>query len=309
MGGDDMKADKLATSLYDAIIGKKQQDIDRIIASIDAKDKDLLKVFNTKDFYDDGYRWHILNAAQSYRPNVMITLLKKGVDPNVQDEEGCTPLHRAIAIVKDVKIEDEEDFLANDECDDALYCVKLLLDHGADPNIRDNNGNTPVHILASNMYKGINKNYKLTGLRFLLQSGADLEIVNSQELTATNIMKNPINGDGILVSSSDATKEAWQKTLTTYYYDEIMKNSLWIAAIISTASLALGIAQHLNYITLGMSNTNLLLYTGLALSVTMLLTGALVLYTKAEIDCSIKASNCEELAQSKWDEFRGNIGL
>jgi len=48
-----------------------------------------------------------------------------GVDPNVQDDDGDTPLHLAA-------------------WNGYLTIVKFLLEHGADPNIQDDDGDTPL---------------------------------------------------------------------------------------------------------------------------------------------------------------------
>jgi cytohesin len=52
-----------------------------------------------------------------------------GVDPNIQDENGETPLHYAA-------------------WEGRLKVVKLLLEHGADPNVQDKDGETPLHLAA-----------------------------------------------------------------------------------------------------------------------------------------------------------------
>ena len=50
-----------------------------------------------------------------------------GIDPNIQDNDGSTPLHFA---AKDCRVD----------------VAGVLLDHGADPTIRDNEGRTPLDI-------------------------------------------------------------------------------------------------------------------------------------------------------------------
>jgi len=78
-------------------------------------------------------------------------LLKKGANPNVQDEYGWTPLHEA-AYKGHVDV------------------VELLLEHGADPNIQSKNGLTPLHEAA---YKG-----HVDVVELLLEHGADPNIQN-----------------------------------------------------------------------------------------------------------------------------------
>jgi ankyrin repeat protein len=72
-----------------------------------------------------------------------------GIDPNIQDDEGWTPLHNAAS-------------------NDYLNVVKLLLEHGADPNIQDNDGETPLHSAVKGCHVDV--------VRVLLDHGADLTI-------------------------------------------------------------------------------------------------------------------------------------
>ncbi len=83
-----------------------------------------------------------------YHGNTYCTkkFLEQGVDPNVKNEAGKTPLHIA-----------------------AMYgyrdIVELLLDHGADPNARDWGGQTPLHWVAGSGYPDV--------IELLLERGAD----------------------------------------------------------------------------------------------------------------------------------------
>ena len=79
-----------------------------------------------------------------------------GVDPNIQDFNGWTPLHHAAQ-------------------SGHLNVVKLLLEHGANPNIQNNNGNTPLHLAARRDYCVI--------VRLLLEHGADPTIRNNNGIT------------------------------------------------------------------------------------------------------------------------------
>lgn len=107
------------------------------------------------------------------------SLLKRGVNPNIRDKDGQTPLHNAaylghVAVAK-LLLEHGADIHARDNANwtplhDAasgghVDVVKLLLEHGADPNIKDKNGNTLLHWAA---YKGY-----FDVARLLLERGVD----------------------------------------------------------------------------------------------------------------------------------------
>jgi len=73
----------------------------------------------------------IWDAAQRGRTKTVESLLKKGKDPNIRDQQGKTPLiYSALTVFDNTKV------------------VKLLLEKGADVNARDNYGTTPLMYAA-----------------------------------------------------------------------------------------------------------------------------------------------------------------
>jgi len=86
-----------------------------------------------------------------------------GVNPNIRDNDGWTPLHKA-------------SWNGNPEV------VKLLLEHGADPNIRDNHGFTPLHYAAKDCHVDV--------VRVLLDHGADPTIRDNDGRTPLEIGRN-----------------------------------------------------------------------------------------------------------------------
>jgi ankyrin repeat protein len=74
-------------------------------------------------------------------------LLKEGVDPNVKDANGRTPLHHAAR-------------------GGYIDIISFLLERKADPNIKDESGRTPLHEAASGGHADV--------IRLLLDMGMDL---------------------------------------------------------------------------------------------------------------------------------------
>ena len=78
----------------------------------------------------------------------MMALLGAGADPTVQTEEGETPLHRAAAY-------------------GTGEAVTILLEVGADPKARDNDGKLPFDYARDNeQLRGTDAYWKLNDARF-----------------------------------------------------------------------------------------------------------------------------------------------
>ena len=94
-------------------------------------------------------------------------LLELGADPNIKNAEGCTPL-LAAAGVDDLSSGDEP--AATDA--EAVAVVEFLLQHGADINAIDENGETAMHGAAYANRPEV--------VRVLMTAGANVEIWNSK---------------------------------------------------------------------------------------------------------------------------------
>ena len=87
------------------------------------------------------------------RTKVLQHLLDLGVDPNLQNDIGETPLHEALG-------------------HNNTEAVRLLLDRGADHSKQDNYGNAPLHVARN-----------VSCMELLLDRGADLHVQNSRGYT------------------------------------------------------------------------------------------------------------------------------
>ena len=85
--------------------------------------------------------------------NEITKLLKDGCNPNIKDDYGWTPLHRAAY-------------------DGYADIAKVLLGHGADPNIKNNIGYIPLHEAAFLGYVNV--------IKSLLEHGADPSIKDNK---------------------------------------------------------------------------------------------------------------------------------
>lgn len=86
-------------------------------------------------------------ATDYHADKTLAKLLQLGLDPNVRDAQGCTPLHRAAA--------------------DRMHAVLILFNAGADLEARDDRGRTPLQLASANCWA-----YGVHALRALGASAA-----------------------------------------------------------------------------------------------------------------------------------------
>jgi ankyrin repeat protein len=107
---------------------------------------------------------HLLDVLR--RPEVCRMLLKHNADiNNARDRFGKVPLHWA-AMPRNAS-----------EAKEMLITMQLLLDHGADPNVRDDDGRTPLH--DSSGWDGT-RNGTVEGSCLLLDCGANIDAENNE---------------------------------------------------------------------------------------------------------------------------------
>ncbi|XP_018318975.1 uncharacterized protein LOC108732588 isoform X2 [Agrilus planipennis] len=107
-------------------------------------------------------------AAVQGRYPCVFTLVGLGSSVNLKDEEGCSALHFAAVYNQEEK------------------CVKYLIEHKADPKMKDNNGFTPIHYaVAGNNYKAVEYLLSAVGSNFIMH-GADMPLTTPLHLAAVS---------------------------------------------------------------------------------------------------------------------------
>jgi ankyrin repeat protein len=141
-----------------------------------------------------------LHYAQSEK--TALSLITKGTDINAMDENGITPVSRAvwrdnIDVVKLLISKGADINLKNKYSYSPLHSVKskevarLLIENGADVNATDSDGNTPLHEVfmpekdwTARIKIGANVSYCDTNLKelveYLIEQGADVKVKNKR---------------------------------------------------------------------------------------------------------------------------------
>jgi ankyrin repeat protein len=105
------------------------------------------------------------------------SLLERGADANAQDTDidKSTPLHQAIKL-------------------GSYEVARILIKYGADPNMKNDKGKTPLHLLLEQEYRGhVDINDVLVVVRLLVESGADVNALDEGNTTPLYLASNHHN--------------------------------------------------------------------------------------------------------------------
>ena len=161
------------------------------------------------DAQDEDHKTPLHLAVKCGTPELTQTLLEHGADPNMKDKEGKTPLD----LVLDGKIDDEENVSAfmqlflekganMDEQVKVLgtplnlaleqgswYAARFILERGAEPNMKNNKGQAPLHLLFEGLSFYRYPNSNILGLtRLLLERGADVNARDNDHHTPLHLL-------------------------------------------------------------------------------------------------------------------------
>jgi len=170
-------ADKtVAITIFEAAATGKINNVIRLLA----RDPDLVNAYSEDGFQPLGL------ACYFGHFNVAEYLVKAGANPNSKSNNNlkAAPIQSATAGRHPA-------------------IVKILLDYGADPNIREQGGHTPLHAAAQNGDEEM--------IRMLLYRGADLTLTNNDGKTALDLAMNAGHEKSALLLGEGITKRFQSK--------------------------------------------------------------------------------------------------
>jgi serine/threonine-protein phosphatase 6 regulatory ankyrin repeat subunit B len=142
-------------------------------------------------------------------------LLNHGADPNATGFLGQTPIYSANDVIAEMLIEagarlDVRDNDGNTPLHEIarstdLKTMKFFLDQGQDPNAKNNWGDTPLHRMAGE--RSSNRGFK-ESLDLILQYGAEINALNNQGETALTLASSIGNEEFVRILKEAGAKSA-----------------------------------------------------------------------------------------------------
>jgi ankyrin repeat protein len=144
-------------------------------------------------FRDANYRTPLDHAAAGGHLEIVRVLLGHSADVHSKDKTGSTPLSNAI-------------FFGRLKGDHAQI-VQLFLEHGANPNTRNNKHQAPLHLVSSpHLSRGLVLSVRLEIVRILLAHGADVDAEEKEGRTPLQVALAEKDGEMVQLLSAYCSK-------------------------------------------------------------------------------------------------------
>jgi len=165
-------------------------------------------------------------------PNILKCLLENGADPNIlltnNNIKGQTPIYKILQGIRGITTSSH-----HDQNEILLKKIDILVIHGADLNIQDENGDTPL-IFFLNESRGDNKIKKEKIVMKFIKNGANLNLYNNNGENASSIASKYKNHkiDSLIednvVKSTKITPKPFQKSTNIIInkYKKVKKSHL-----------------------------------------------------------------------------------
>lgn len=171
--------------------------IDKILekdVDVNAKDKNgntALHYLTKTDLLQDPYGSLNNNHVRLKLRNAAEKLLSNGAVVNLCNKIGQTPLHCASE-----KLNEE--------------IVRIILEHRADPDVRDRNGNAALHLVIKQPFNSFADSDEI--VRLLLENGANVHLKDGDGLTAIHYV---VNTDDVMLRTIFIELLIWGGSLFT----------------------------------------------------------------------------------------------